>query len=197
MFCSYFLEIEKTDYAFELALFCVNIGFGGICVRFLRKILLSFLIVAILTSIIGYIYIKNTSPLDAQFSGSSFEKHILLVEIGNKSRLADIWIEDVFVNNGNLPSHVMIQESNPLKGFIISSNFEGDEEKEYNFQHINSVSIQPNTARKKQFDKLINGTASEKDIIYAITISHDESIEKIKIKYRFLGLSFEKTIQSL
>ena len=40
----------------------------------------------------------------------------------------------------------MIQESDPLKGFIISSDFEGDEEKEYNFQYLNSVSIQTNTA---------------------------------------------------
>lgn len=160
------------------------------------KILLSMLIVAIVTFVIGFIYLKKNPPLDAAFSGSSSEKRIILVEVGNKSRLADIRVEDVFVNNNSLPSNAKIQESDPFKGFIISSNFEGDEEKKYNFQDLKSVSIQTKTERQKQFDKLSNGTASEKDTIYAITISHDESIQKIRIKYRFLGLSYDKVIQT-
>ena len=165
--------------------------------RFLKKILLSILLVAIVSLVFGYVYIKSTPPLVASFSGSSSEKRIILVGVGNKSRLADIRIENVFVNNNSLPSNVKIQESDPLKGFIISSNFDGDEEKEYNFQDLNSVSIQTNTERQKQFDKQSNGTASEKDTIYAIIISHDDSIQKIRIKYRFLGFTFQKTIQSL
>ncbi|MFX3632859.1 MAG: hypothetical protein ACE3L7_05385 [Candidatus Pristimantibacillus sp.] len=133
--------------------------------------------------------------MDIGYSGSSSEKQVILMGVGNKSRLADIRVEDVFVNNNSLPSNVKIQVSNPLKGFIISSNFEGEEEKKYNFQDLKSVSIQTKTERQKQFDKLSNGTATEKDTIYAISIGHHETIQKVRIKYRFLGLTFNKVIQ--
>lgn len=160
------------------------------------KILLSILIVVIVTFVSGFVYLKNNPPLDAVFTGSSSEKGIILVEVGNKSSLAEIWVEEVLVNNSSRPLKVKIQESDPLKGFIISSNFEGEEEKQYNFKDLKSVSIHTNTARQKQLDKFRDRTASEKDIIYAITISHEESIQQVIIKYRFLGLTYTKVIQT-
>jgi hypothetical protein len=97
------------------------------------------------------------------------------VAVGNKSRLAKINIEKVLVNNNNEPSKIKIQESNPLRGFIISSNFEGKEESKYNFRDLKSVSLQTETDPQKQLNKINNGTATEEDKIYAITINHDEN----------------------
>ncbi|URN92968.1 MAG: hypothetical protein NAG76_14075 [Candidatus Pristimantibacillus lignocellulolyticus] len=163
--------------------------------RFSIKVLLSILLVAIVTLVIGIIFIKNNSPLDAAYFASTYDKDVILVGVGNKGRFADIMVEDVFVNNNSQPLSVKIQVSDSFTGFIVSSNFEGDEEKKYNFQDLNSVSIPANTGRQEHFDKLSNGTASEKDPIYAITIKHDESIQKIRINYRYLGFAYEKIIE--
>jgi hypothetical protein len=99
----------------------------------------------------------------AAVSGSSFEKRLLLVGVGNKSSLAMISITEVLVNNKNEPTKVKIQESNSLNGFIISSNFEGEEESKYNFRDLNSVGLQTKTDPQKQLDKVNKGTATEKD----------------------------------
>ncbi len=158
------------------------------------KVIISFLIVIFVSFIVYSIYLINNSPLVVAVIGSSFEKRVLLVEVGNKSSLAKISINEVLVNNNNEPTKVMIQVSNSLKGFIISRNFEGQEESKYNFRDLKSIGLQTNTDPQKQLDKVNKGTSTEDDKIYAITIDNDELIQKVIIKYRFLWLSYKKVI---
>ncbi|QYR20286.1 hypothetical protein KZ483_21020 [Paenibacillus sp. sptzw28] len=133
------------------------------------RVILSFLIVIFVFFIFYSVYLKNNPPLVVAVSGSSFEKRVLLVEVGNKSSLARISFDEVLVNNNNEPTKVMIQLSNSLKGFIISGNFEGEEESKYDFRPLKSIELQTNTDPQKQIEKVNKGTATEDDKIYAIT----------------------------
>jgi hypothetical protein len=148
--------------------------------RLIKIMLLAIIVVGI--TVIGCItYLKINSPLVAAATGSSSEKRILLVEVGNKSRLAKIQIEEVLINNNNKPTKVKIQVSNPLKGFFISNNFEGKEESKYDFRDLKTVALQTETDPQKQLNKVNNGAATEKDKIYAITINHVDKIQKVII----------------
>ncbi|RED51805.1 hypothetical protein [Cohnella lupini] len=165
-------------------------------IKFSIKVMISFLIVIFISFSAYSLYLINNSPLDAVAGGWTVDKHVLLVQVGNKSRLAKVSIKEVLVNDNNEPREVKIQESNSLKGFIISSNFEGEEESKYNFRDLNSVGLQTNSDPQKQLDKLNKGTATKDDKIYAISIINDEIIHKVIIKYRFLWLSYEKVIST-
>ncbi len=75
---------------------------------------------------------------------------------------------------------------------MITNNFE-EFTGEYEFYNINNVILEPNTSPKKQLEKVNNGTATENDNTYGLSVTHDEKIETIHIKYRYLGLPLEET----
>ena len=80
--------------------------------------------------------------------------------------------------------------SNHEKGFIISEHFDGKEEKiEYTFKELNSFTLKPNTDPQKQLDQLNADNTMDDDSIYALSINHEESIFRVIIKYRHLGIS--------
>lgn len=143
-----------------------------------------------------YTFIKMNPPLAAYSSGSAMDKQIQLVEIGNKSLLGDIQIEKVLVNNNTLPTKVKIQVSHLIKGFIISDRFDGEEESKYAFKELDSITLKPKTDPQKQLDKVNAGTATEDDTIYALSLGHEESIDKVIIKYRHLGISHEMIVST-
>ena len=140
----------------------------------------------------SFTYIKLNPALVSGTVASGNEKHIALVGVGNKG-FKNIKITEVLVNNNEQPQKVMVQVSNPLKGFIITDTFDGDA-KEYGIKNLGFVSIQPKTSSQMQFEKMDKGTATEKDIIYGITVVQDQPIETVIIKYRYFGLSFVETI---
>lgn len=163
-----------------------------------KRITLFVVIVCFITFIGCFVWLKIDAPLVATIAGSSSENQLLLVSVGNKSRLAKIHIEEVLINNDETPEKVKIQVSNALKGFIISSNFEGKKESEYNFTDLKVVGLKTQTNPQNQREKINNGIATEKDtIIYAITINHDDKVRMVIIKYRYLGIEFEKVIHNL
>jgi len=80
-----------------------------------------------------YLYVKSNPPLVAYVSGSAFDRHVVLVEAGNKSKLAGILLEKVLVNGHEVPANVRVQVSNPEKGFIISDRPDDLKEGDYTF----------------------------------------------------------------
>lgn len=156
----------------------------------MRKItFISVLIFAIL-SIGLFIYIKSNPPLISGTIGTSGDKHTVVVVIGNKG-FSGIKITKVLINNNELALDKKIQINNPLKGFIISDSFE---EKEYNMKKIDDVNILPNTSPSTQLEKVNNGTASENDKSYGLTVLNNKPINEVIIHYNYLGLNFEKSI---
>ena len=138
----------------------------------------------------AYTFMKMVPPLSADPSASGSDRQTQLVSIGNKSLLGDIQIVEVLVNNDTAPEKVKIQVSNHEKGFIISEHFDGKEEKiEYTFKELNSFTLKPNTDPQKQLDQLNADNTMDDDSIYALSINHEESIFRVIIKYRHLGIS--------
>ena len=138
----------------------------------------------------AYTFMKMMPPLSADPSASGSDRQTQLVSIGNKSLLGDIQIVEVLVNNDTAPEKVKIQVSSHEKGFIISERFDGkEEESEYTFKELDSITLKPRTDPQKQFDQVNAGTAADDDAIYALSINHEESIDKIFIKYRHLGIT--------
>lgn len=150
--------------------------------------------IAVLLFVGSFSYLKTSPPLIAGTLGYQKGKEVLLVEVGNQNSFGRIEIQEVLVNNNINPSIAKMQVSNHSKGFIISDKFNSEEVSEYAFKNLENVQLEPNTAPQEQLKKVNEGTSTEGDWIYAITLGHKSSIEKVIIKYQYLGLSYEKVV---
>ncbi|MED1204331.1 hypothetical protein [Heyndrickxia acidicola] len=139
-----------------------------------------------------FIYIKLNQPLVDGTVGTSYDKHAVVIEIGNKGFI-DIKITSVLVNHNESPKKLKVQVSNILKGLIIADSFKGDAQN-YGLKKITSVTIQPNTSPQQLLEKKNMGTATNKDKSYGLSIIYNKSIETVRINYRYLGFSFVKTV---
>ncbi|WP_397538104.1 hypothetical protein [Rummeliibacillus pycnus] len=153
------------------------------------------ILVLILAIIIGGIYflVKLNPPLEIGTITSTEDNESVVVGIGNKG-FQEVKILDVSVNNNDIPSKTKIQVSNALKGFIITDNYNNEEARKYGFANIEDVAIKVGTAPSSNFEKLDNRTASKNDGIYGISVTHNKEINKVHIKYSYLGISFKKTV---
>ncbi|WP_026702705.1 hypothetical protein [Salibacterium aidingense] len=143
-----------------------------------------------------YFNLTVNPPLAAHPSASANQasNHVQLVTLGNQSPLGDIKIEEVRVNSDNKPESVKIQVSTTPKGFIISDDMEGEKEKQYTFQDLDSIKIQTNTDPQKHLDKVNSSTATKNDPIYALTLGHKNTIHNVIIQYRYFGIAYENTV---
>ncbi|WP_226528890.1 hypothetical protein [Metabacillus niabensis] len=149
-----------------------------------------FILVVLLIGIFSFI--KINPPLVSGTIASSGDLTFVVISIGNKG-FSHVKINDVLVNNNEEPKDKNIQLSNPLKGFIVAENFDG-EAREYGITNINDVLIEANTSPSSQLDKVNNGTATEDDKSYGLSVIHNKEINLVTINYRYLGLSFEKRV---
>ncbi|MEK5040912.1 hypothetical protein [Sporosarcina sp. FSL K6-3457] len=157
-----------------------------------KKIWISFSILAVI--IVGiYFSLKLNPPLEIGTLASSGDNKSVVVEIGNRGS-QEVKIFNVLVNNNDIPMETKIQVSNALQGFIITDNFNDDKAKEYGFEDIDGVAIKTGSSSSSNLKKLDNGTASKSDVIYGISILHNNKINKVHIKYSHLGMTFEETV---
>ncbi|XRG80196.1 hypothetical protein V5E38_07785 [Rossellomorea sp. GAMAL-10_SWC] len=158
-----------------------------------KKIVI-FLAIVILIILIGFKpFIKRNPPLEIGIIGWTEKKHGVVIQIGNKG-WKKVYITDILVNSNERPLNVKIQVSNPLKPLIITDSFTDKEAKNYVYKNINSISIEPNTSPSYILEKENNGTATEKDKVYGISVLDDKSINKIIIKYHYMSIPFVKKI---
>ncbi|MEC5424735.1 hypothetical protein QGM71_14710 [Virgibacillus sp. C22-A2] len=160
----------------------------------MKKIIILCISLVVLIFIGSYIYLKINPPLVAVQSGTAMERQILLVKVGNKNLFGEIEIQDVLVNDSIKPSRMKVQVSDQSKGFIISDRFDGEEEQEYTFKDLDNIKLQPKTDPQRQLEKVNNSVSTKEDLIYAITLGHQNSIDKAIINYRYLGMSFKKVV---
>lgn len=104
----------------------------------------------------------------------------------------EIQIDSVLVNNDNQPTNVKVQVSNPLKGFVLTDHINKEKESEITFQNLNTVRFQGKTDPEKQLNKVDEGTVTKNDITYAITVTHNQEINEVIVKYRYLGITFKE-----
>ncbi|MBU7592763.1 hypothetical protein [Metabacillus halosaccharovorans] len=156
-----------------------------------NTILISIFILVVL--IIGiFSFIKFNPPLVSGTIASSGDLTFVVISIGNKG-FSHVKINNVLVNNNEEPQNKKIQLSNPLKGFIVADSFEG-EAREYGIMNIKDILIEPNTSPSSQLDKVNNGTATEGDKSYGLSVIHNKEINMVTINYSYLGLTFEKYV---
>jgi hypothetical protein len=159
----------------------------------MRKIVMILCLVFVIG--VGYVsYLKSNPPLVSRAIGSSSNNEILLIEVGNKSNLGNVHIDEVYINGGIKPDKVMLQVSNPLASFAITDQFEGKKMADYQFQKVDSVEIGPQTSPVQNLEKVNNHTASKDDSSYAISIGHEEAVYEVIVSYRHLGLAFENVV---
>lgn len=157
-----------------------------------KKLWISVLILAI--TIGGfYSFVKVNPPLGIGTLASSEDKKSVVVGIGNKG-FREVKIVDVSVNNNEKPSKTKAQVSNALQGFIITDDYTNKESIKYGFKNIEDVTIKVGTFPSSYFKKLDDGTATKNDKIYGISVIHNEAINRVNIKYSYLGISFNETV---
>ncbi len=152
-------------------------------------------LVLILAILIGGIYllVKLNPPLEIGTIATGDDNKSVVVGIGNKG-FKELKILDVLVNNHDLPSKTKMQVSNALQGFIITNNFQDEEAKEYGFEDIEGVAIKRGSSPSSNLEKLDNGTASTSDVIYGISVLHNNEINRVHIRYSYLGITFEEIV---
>ena len=156
----------------------------------MRKTVIISILVSVIVLIGFFVFIKLNQPLESGTIsiGTLEDQQLLMLEIGNKG-FGDIQIKRVLVNDSEEPVDTKIQVSNPLKGFIIPGNFTAKGNTD-----IKDVKLLPRTSPSTNLEKVNNGTATEKDHSYGLTLINRNPIYEVIIYYTYLGLSFEKKI---
>lgn len=132
-----------------------------------------------------YSFLKLNPPLEIGTIASSEDNKSVVIGIGNKGFL-EMKIVEVLVNDNEKASKIKVQVSNALQGFILTDDYKNEESKNYGFKNIEAVSIKGGTPPSSNFKKLDDGSASEKDEIYGISVIYSESIKSGSYKVSLL-----------
>ncbi|NRS49098.1 hypothetical protein [Brevibacillus sp. HB2.2] len=155
-----------------------------------KRLWVSILLLAI---VVGGFYslVKGNPPLDIGTRASSEDHKSVVVGMGNKG-FGEVKIIDVSVNNDETPSKTKVQVSNALQGFIITDDFDNPGSKPYGFQNLEDVAIKAGTSPSAYFKKMDEGTATKNDEIYGLSVVHHEAIDRVHVKYSYLGMTFDE-----
>ncbi|ERN51509.1 hypothetical protein A33I_20275 [Alkalihalophilus marmarensis DSM 21297] len=124
----------------------------------------------------GYFLLKFSQPLELDDIASSEDNKSVIIGIGNNG-FRDVVIIDISVNNNEKPLETRLQDSDELKGFIITDDFNADEAIKYSFSNIDVVVI------KLRDDK-----------IYGVSVIHNEKINNVHIEYSHFGMTYNDTV---
>ena len=157
-----------------------------------KKLWISVLFLAI---IIGgvYFFTKFNPPLEIGTLASSGDNKSVVIGVGNKG-FREIKLLDITVNNGEKPMKTKLQVNNALQGFVITDDVSNEEAKKFNFTNIDNASIKTGTSPSSTLEKLDDGTATKNDEIYGVSVFHNEEVNKVHIKYNYLGITFSEIV---
>ncbi|WP_429843026.1 hypothetical protein [Brevibacillus sp. FIR094] len=157
-----------------------------------KKLWISVLLIAIFMGGF-YFLVKGNPPLDIDTLTSSNDHKSVVVGIGNKG-FGEMKILGVSVNNDEKPSKTKVQVSNAMQGFIITDDYDNQVSKPYGFQNIEDIVMKAGTSPSAYFKKLDEGTATKNDESYGLSVIHHEAINRVKIKYSYLGITFDEMV---
>ncbi|NLY78419.1 MAG: hypothetical protein GX072_00525 [Lysinibacillus sp.] len=156
-----------------------------------KALLIAFILVLLVGGV--FMYIKATPPLLTGTIFKSEDKQTVVIGIGNKG-FSDLKVTHVKVNNHADPNGTKIQVSNALLGFAGTFDEHAEATKNIDYKNVEDVSIPKGTVPEEIFEKQDEGTATEEDTIYGLTVTHHEEIHNVHIKYRYLGILFNETL---
>ena len=157
-----------------------------------KKLWISVLFLAIIIGVV-YFFAKLNPPLEIGTLASSGDNKSVVIGIGNKG-FREVNLLDITVNNDEKPMKTKLQVSNALKGFVITDDDANEEAKKYNFTDIDKAAIKTGTSPSTNFEKLDDGTATQNDEIYGVSVFHNEEVNKVHIKYNYLGIPLSETV---
>ena len=160
-----------------------------------KKILIVVLSLMVFVALVGgtLIFLKSNPPLETNTLASNENQHSVIVGFGNKG-WGDIQLTEVAVNDYEEPTESKIQMSNAMLGFLLTDDFNSEEAQPYRFTDIDEATIKTGTSPTATLEKQNNGTASEADETYGLTIMHDQEIHTVHIKYSYFGISLFKEV---
>ena len=159
----------------------------------MKKIIKGSVLFIVIASVGFYLYVKFNPPLEVNTLAWSDDKKSVVVSVGNKG-LREFRIVDVVVNNDEEPNNKKLQVRNLVDGIIIMNNFDSDKAKQNGFMKIDGVAIKEGTSAATTFEKLDNGSATKDDLLYGVSVLHDEEVSKVHIKYSYFGIPFNRTV---
>lgn len=139
-------------------------------------------------------FLKSNPPLETNTLASNENQHSVIVGFGNKG-WGDIHLTEVAVNNYEEPMENKIQMSNAMQGFIITDDFQSEEAQPYRFTDIDEATIKTGTSPTGTLEKQNNGSASEDDEIYGLSVMHDEEIHSVHIQYSYFGVTLFEEVE--
>ncbi|WP_244297233.1 hypothetical protein [Brevibacillus antibioticus] len=83
---------------------------------------------------------------------------------------------------------------NALQGFIITDDYDNSGSKPYGFQNIEDIVVKAGTFPSAYFKKMDEGTATKNDEIHGLSLIHHEAINRVNIKYSYLGMTFAERV---
>ncbi|WP_409177867.1 hypothetical protein [Brevibacillus fortis] len=173
----FFLNLPK--YSFQSHMEKQRLRMG----KMKKKLWISVVLLAIFMGAF-YSLVKGNPPLDIGTLASSNDHKSVVVGIGNKG-FGEVKILGVSVNNDEKPSKTKVQVSNAMQGFIITDDYENQGSKPYGFQNIEDIAMKAGTSE---------GTATKNDEIYGLSVIHHEAINRVNIKYSYLGITFDERV---
>lgn len=161
-----------------------------------KKILIVVLSLIVFVALVGgtLMFLKSNPPLETYTLASDDSQHSVIVGFGNKG-WGDIHLEEVAVNQYEEPIESKIQMSNPMQGFIITEDFDSVEAQPYRFTDLDKATIKTGTSPTANLEKQNNGSASEDDETYGLTVMHTEEIHTVHIKYSYFGITLFEEVE--
>lgn len=156
-----------------------------------KVLLIAFILVLLVGGV--FMYIKATPPLLTGTIAKSEDKQTVVIGLGNKG-FSDLEVTHVKVNNHADPNGIKMQVSNPLVGFAVTFDENADEAKNIKYENVEDVKIPKGTIPEDIWVKQDEGTVTEEDTIYGLTVTHHEEVHNVHIKYRYLGMLFNETL---
>ncbi|RKP57982.1 hypothetical protein D7Z26_00245 [Cohnella endophytica] len=155
-----------------------------------RKIIVIISTILIIILFASFIYLRNNQVINITGLTQSNEtgKQSIILELENKG-VADIKLLKVFINNSQLPNKVELVAS--YSSHLVAGGLL-DEDPDIKFtDDISSIKIRPATNSEQRIE-LIKSKAHPTD--YGLRITYEDKVEIVKIKYKYLGLVFTKTV---
>lgn len=145
-------------------------------------------IVTVFILIIGiYAFFKLYPPLETGTIASNEDQTLYLIGVGNRG-MGPIQLVNVSVNVEETPTETKVQICDAISGFTLSDDYTSGELNGCEVQSLKDVSINKGTSLAETYTKHDEGTITENDLIYGVTVKNELPIQTVTIEYKYFGL---------
>jgi len=155
---------------------------------------------SIVVLLIGtFLYMKMNPPLDIRGISANAEQagnrssdegnSFVIVANPENNGLANIRIKDILINSNEKPNRVELGVGRSNHMVMVIHALGNIDEGDISFHEIDEYPIKPlSTLQSEEMD---SNTIKR----YGIAVSHDEKINNLVVKYRYLGIPLEKRVK--